>query len=146
MAGNTRTLLIAHRDGTEEQVDIDKNCKVTFGPAVVGYKDTEKRTVPMALRIYEGKSDNSAQLAIFTDVVSFRDMAIPIRRKKINTQEKEGFIEFEGQRKATHFQAQTVEWVNPDNDSKAPETKQIEMPSDTEIFGDSNSAKVAEED
>lgn len=124
-----RTLLIKKKDDTELQIDIPEEWKVTFGPAAAGIARSEGR-VPLALRIYETEK---LQRAIFTDVESFRDMSIPIREKRINTQTKDGFVEVDGARKRTSFQAQTMEWVNPDGDE--PKTNNlIDMPSDQEIF------------
>ena len=124
-----RTLLITKNDGSELQIDIPVTYKVTFGPAFVGGSEKITGRIPMALRIYE---TDKMQLAIFTDVSSFRDMAIPIRQKKVNTQTKDGFVECEGVRKRTTFQATTFDWVNPDESDKP---KLIERPTDIEIFG-----------
>ena len=127
----TRTLLITQKDGTEFQVDIDENWKITYGPAVVGYgSKAVDRNVPMALRIYETER---LQRAIFTDVISFRDMSIPIRVKQENVQTKDGFTECEGIRKRTTFQATTHEWVDPDAEESSAWPK-LTMPKDSEIF------------
>lgn len=126
----TRTLLIKQADGTEIQIDIPVDWKVTFGPAALGIEKHSGR-VPMALRVYETEK---MQRAIFTDVVWFRDTSIPIRIKRVNTREKEGYVEYEGARKRTSFRATTTEWVNPDEDDGEP--KLIQMPSDQELFND----------
>ncbi len=62
-----------------------------------------------------------------------RYMSIPIREKRIKVQEKEGFVEYEGNRKRTTFQAKTAEWINPDEEV-AEDAKLIGMPDDSEIF------------
>lgn len=114
-----KTYLITMEDGTEQQVTVPEEWKVTFGPAVVrgsGYKDTYKK-MPMALRFYESETK---QRAIFTNVTSFRDMDIKIRVKKTKVQEKEGFMEFEGKRKRTFFQARMQEWIDPDKLTETP--------------------------
>ena len=85
--------------------------------------------IPVALRFYENETK---QRAIFTDVVSFRDMSIEIQEEIVNTQTKDGYVECDGVRKRTTFEASTREWVNPDTyeDNKllpAP-------PSDEEIY------------
>jgi len=131
-----RTLLITSKDGTETQVDIPDGWFVTYGVAAVGIPKSDGR-IPMALRIYENKDH---QRAIFTDVINFRDMAIPIRVKKVNTQEKDGFMECDGVRKRTTFQAKTTSWINPDE----PETGKplLGMPDDSEMFSQS---KISEE-
>lgn len=127
-----RTLLVVKNDYTEFQVDIPDTYKVTFGPAFVGGTSAEKHgKIPMALRIYENEK---MQLAIFTDVASFRDMSIPLRVKEVKIQEKDGFIECDGVKKRTTFQAKTYDWVNPD--AKAEEQPKLLKPSDTEMFGE----------
>lgn len=140
----TRTLLIQKRDGTEIQIDIPVTWKVTFGPAVVGSSERNGQKMPMALRVYESEK---MQRLIFTDVEGFRDMSIPIRVKKVRVQEKDGYIECEGARKRTTFQASTVEWVNPD---KAEESNfnpnQLQMPSDEEVYGSPKGHHIEVED
>lgn len=130
----TRTLLITKTNGDEVQIDIPESYKVTFGPAFVTTKEEiSGKKVPMALRIYES---DKMQLAIFTDVVGFRDMAIPIRVKQIKNQTKQGFVECEGVRKHTTFTATTSEWVNPDATTEE-KPKLISRPADSEMFEES---------
>lgn len=124
-----KTYIIICADGSKRKVTVPEDWKVTFGPACAGEnKSTDhKFKMPMALRFYETKDK---QRAIFTDVVSFRDSSIKIEEERIQTQEKHGFMECEGARKATTFQATTKEWVNPDEEVS---TKLL-MPSDSELF------------
>lgn len=137
MGDKMRTLLITQKNGDETQIDVPETWKITFGPAVVGMPKSEGR-VPMALRIYETEK---LQRAIFTDVTSFRDMSIPIRVKKVNVQEKDGFMECEGVRKRTTFQASTTEWINPDEEVE--DKPLLTMPTDAEMFdGKKNSIEV----
>jgi len=103
------TYLIVHTDGTERRITVPSDWKVTFGPVAKGVNKTYQ--MPLALRFYENET---RQRAIFTDVVSFRDMSIPILIRKEKTQEKKGFMECEGQKKATTFKATISEWINPD--------------------------------
>lgn len=127
----TRTLLVEKKDGTEFQIEIQEEWKITYGPAVVGKVGSGlDGKVPMALRIYETEK---LQRAIFTDVVSFRDLSIPIKVKQVNVQQKHGFMECEGQRKATSFTASTVEWINPD---EPQQEKLLDMPTDQEMFNE----------
>ena len=80
---NLRTYLIVHEDGTRRKITIPSTWRVTFGPAARG-GNMPKRPggpsykMPMALRFYE---NDTQQRAIFTDVVSFRDMSIPIQEE-----------------------------------------------------------------
>lgn len=126
-----RTLLITKTNGEEIQVDIPATWKVTFGLLAPG-KDANSGKV--ALRIYEKET---MQRAIFVDVAAFRDMSIPMRVKRVNVQEKDGFVECEGVRKRTTFQAKTSEWVNPDEETEN-KPKLLAMPTDTEVFGEDN--------
>jgi hypothetical protein len=107
------TYLIEFKNGKRQKITVPSSWKVTFGPAVAGANkaDDRGRTIPMAIRFYE--SENK-QRAIFTDVASFRDTSIEIVEEQINIQEKQGFVEVDGQRKATSFRAETRDWVNPD--------------------------------
>ena len=123
-----RTLLVRKKDGSEFQIDIPEEWKVTFGPIAIGASKSDGR-IPIALRIYETEK---LQRAIFTDVDSFRDMSIPIREKHVNVQTKDGFVEVDGSRKRTSFQAQTFEWIDPDDTPEGG--KLLSMPSDQEVF------------
>lgn len=126
-----KTYIITHEDGTRRRVTVPESWKVTFGPAVAGESKSSNGNrfkMPMALRFYETKDK---QRAIFTDVVSFRDSSIKIEEEKVSVQEKEGYVEFEGTRKKTIFQAKTKEWVDPDIE----QGQKLLPPSDTELFG-----------
>lgn len=119
--------LIEFEDGKKRKITVPDDWKVTFGPAFVG-KDTNRPTgqrykVPMAIRFYKSK-DN--QRAIFTNVVGFRDLSIPIEEEVTHTKEKQGYTEVDGKRKATSFQVKVKEWVNPDIDLNLSEKPQIE--------------------
>ncbi len=104
------TYLIVHKDSTERKITVPSDWKVTFGPATAGFsKGTSGGpTVPLALRFYENEKK---QRAIFTDVVSFRDLSIKTEVKKQTVQEKDGYMECDGQRKATTFRAVMEEWL-----------------------------------
>lgn len=111
-----KTYLIEFQNGKRQKITVPDNWKVTYGPAVKGnYASSaheQRYKMPMALRFYE--SDDK-QRAIFTDVVGFRDMSIKIEEEEIKVQEKDGYVECDGMRKRTTFQAKTREWVNPDS-------------------------------
>ncbi len=83
--------------------------------------------MPLALRFYESETK---QRAIFTDVVSFRDTSIKIEEKLVRIQEKDGYVECEGTRKRTTFQAKTTEWINPDEEKDGVPM----LPSDKDMF------------
>ena len=131
MKESMKTYLVRFENGTEQKITVPDSWKVTFGPAARGPRggvgiSTHNPKMPMDLRFYES---DTKQRAIFTDVVYFRDTAIKVEEKKVNIQEKEGYMECEGTRKRTTFQARTTEWVNPDIVSETPL-----LPSDAQIF------------
>ena len=122
------TYLIRFQNGKEQKVTVPESWKVTFGPAARGNNATSKHTykMPLALRFYENEKK---QRAIFTDVASFRDTSIQIEEKVVRKQEKDGFMECDGVKKATKFSATVEEWVNPDRIQIQPA-----LPDDTEMF------------
>ena len=136
MGSDDTVYLITHEDGTERKITVPSAWKVTFGPAARGANKAgggANYKVPLALRFYENETK---QRAIFTDVVSFRDLSIKIEVKRKSVQEKHGFMEYEGQRKATTFQATTEEWINPDEIKEVPQLPKVE---DFEVnFSDSD--------
>lgn len=125
------TYIISHKNGTKRKITVPSDWKVTFGPAVKGTRrgnsPGSNLQMPMALRFYESETK---QRAIFTDVVDFRDASIKILEEKVEVKEKDGFMECEGVRKRTTFQATVKSWIDPD---KEPEQKPL-LPSDAEMF------------
>ena len=124
-----KTYIIDCKDGTRKRVTVPASWKVTFGPAAAGVNASTERgrlQMPMALRFYES---DKQQRAIFTDVVSFRDSSIKMEEEKFKVQEKDGYMECEGVRKRTTFQAKVREWINPDEEVAVPK-----LPSDSSIF------------
>lgn len=111
------TYLIEFKNGKRQRITVPSSWKVTFGPAAAGansakYVGEGRAPMPLALRFYEAEN---RQRAIFTDVLNFRDTSIKIEEEQINTQEKQGYVEVDGKRKATSFRAETRDWVNPDS-------------------------------
>jgi hypothetical protein len=70
-----RTYLIETSDKNALQIEIPEDWKVTYGPVTPGSKSYGGDNY--ALRIYES---DTKQRAIFTNVRSFRDLSIPVRR------------------------------------------------------------------
>ena len=72
-ATDERELLVKTKSEGELRIRIPATWKVTFGPlSMKGYSEGN------ALRIYES---DKQQRACFVDVVSFRDLSIPVLRK-----------------------------------------------------------------
>jgi len=125
------TYLVERSDGSRFKITVPEDWKVTFGPAVTSQSKNPHLPqyagkIPMALRFYESETK---QRAIFTNVVSFRDISIPLFIEKINLQEKDGYYECDGVRKATTFQAKTREWKDANEEETIPL-----LPGDEEIF------------
>lgn len=73
MSDNIRTYEIVTANGII-RMDIAESWKVTYGPVSPGAKSYGSGN---ALRVYES---DTKQRAIFLDVVSFRDLSIPVKR------------------------------------------------------------------
>ena len=119
-----------HDDNTRKRITVPETWKVTFGPAAKGMnasKNGSNLRMPMALRFYE---DEKHQRAIFTDVKSFMDSSIKIEEEIVNIKEKDGFVECDGVKKRTTFQAKTKEWINI-NDIKEDQPL---LPEDSTMF------------
>jgi hypothetical protein len=118
MTEEMKTYLIHHKNGSKRKITVPESWKVTFGPAAKGMRTGTSSgnalQIPLALRFYES---DTKQRAIFTDVVSFRDTSIKIEELKEEIQEKDGYMECDGVKKRTTFQAKVRSWVNPDEDS-----------------------------
>lgn len=78
----TRQLLIHTQNEGELLIEIPDSYKVTFGKLQPGERGYDGN----ALRIYETKEK---QRACFVNVVSFRDLSIPVK-KRIKTVEEKG--------------------------------------------------------
>lgn len=78
MTNGVRTYEIVTTDGAI-RMDIDESWKVTYGPVSPGSKSYGGGN---ALRVYES---DTKQRAIFLDVLSFRDLSIPVQRLLVKT-------------------------------------------------------------
>lgn len=127
-----KTYIIEFENNKRQRITVPASWKVTFGPAAAGVNkgNNNHLKMPMALRFYE-RTD--LQRAIFTDVKSFRDNSIQIEEERVDVREKAGFVEVEGTRKATTFQAKTKTWVDPDAEVNFNPGKALPMPSDEDM-------------
>ena len=73
-ATDDRTLLVKTKH-EELRVTIPADYKVTFGPVQPGRPDYDNGN---CLRIYESETK---QRAVFVNVVSFRDLSIPVQKR-----------------------------------------------------------------
>jgi hypothetical protein len=99
-----RTYLIL-AGGDEIQIDIPESWKVTYGPVSPGKGGYGN---DLALRIYENETK---QRAIFTNVRSFRDLSIPVRRKVVEEVGSSDWEETEERSSNSKIVDRTVKWV-----------------------------------
>ena len=79
-ATKTRSILIEHSQGGATIVDgIPASAKITFGPVQPGGRGYGGDNV---LRIYTSASN---QLAVFRDVLSFRDLSLAVRVREVTS-------------------------------------------------------------
>lgn len=127
MTTETKTILMNLKDGSKRKIIIPKDWKVTFGTLIPGGKTEVNPERGLALRVYSG-STKEQQHAVFTDVVSFRDMSIVIEEEKIETKDQTAYVEVPGEgRQAVNVEAKIRTWVNPD-DPQAPRKEFVNLP------------------
>lgn len=82
--------LIERSGGEQLVVTIPSSWKVTFGALHPGGRENYDGQV---LRMYESQNQ---QRAVFTNVRSFRDLSIKIKRRIVNVDEKKEFMKRQG--------------------------------------------------
>jgi hypothetical protein len=80
-----KSYLVVTKDG-ELRVTVPENWKVTYGPIAPGTRGWNG-VQNLAIRFYESAEK---QRAIFTDVISFRDLSIKVEKKKATRIRREG--------------------------------------------------------
>lgn len=104
----TRTYEIVTTEG-RLRMEIDESWKVTYGPVSQGKGYGSEN----ALRIYEDAA-KERQRAVFTNVISFRDLSIPVQRLVIRERGKEKWsVDENGRRRISSTQYET-KWVPED--------------------------------
>ncbi|OGR24410.1 MAG: hypothetical protein A2139_02950 [Desulfobacca sp. RBG_16_60_12] len=78
----SRTLLVKFVD-EEKKITIPDGCKVTFGPSIPnrGRQEGSRYGPPImeyALRVYEGATEKTGLLAVFTGVRSFHEVGVTV--------------------------------------------------------------------
>ena len=120
---DNRTYLLEMYDGSKRKITVPAKWKVTFGPAAIPRTGLKGKNVPqnaigkmpMAIRFYEPKDQ---QRAIFTDVINFRDMSIPILEERVEVKTKRGTLSVDGANRNVSMNATIKQWLNPDEDSE----------------------------
>lgn len=106
----TTTYLIKATDG-EFQLTVPSAWKVTFGamqPGKGGGFDGYDGRRGWTLRFYEAENK---QRAVFTNVLSFRDLGLPLTRKVVRTDAETRVSESEDGRVASSVEDREVVWV-----------------------------------
>lgn len=116
----TKTYLIECKDKKSQRITIPEDWKVTFGPLNPGTRGEHK----LALRIYENKEK---QRACFVNVLSFRDLEIPVEEKTVSAQRKTATMNDNGTLKDFIVEQVVEEWVNPD--APGQQRKDLSLPS-----------------
>jgi hypothetical protein len=123
----TTTYLLIHENKTKRKVTVPSDWKVTFGPLVVGgnrNRGDRQFKIPVALRFYENEKQ---QRAVFLDVISFRDLSIPVLEEKVEIRDKFGNLEVDGARKNVAVRAEMREWVDPDKEPDKDHSELLEF-------------------
>ena len=124
----TKTYLMEVKGGKLRRVTVPSSWKVTFGPLVPSeVRHGEVRT--FALRFYESEQQ---QRAVFTDVIAFRDVSLPVEERVTKIKQKAVHKDAPGGRREMMVEARITEWRNPD----APED---------ETHGDSDFLQITDQ-
>lgn len=109
-ATETKTYLMELKGGKLRRVTVPSTWKVTFGPLVPSeVRHGDVRT--FALRFYESKEQ---QRAVFTDVIAFRDVSLPVEERVSKVKQKLVHKNAPGGRREMMVEARITEWRNPD--------------------------------
>lgn len=129
----TRTYEIVTTRG-KQRITVPAEYKVTFGAVVPGAKATGYGGGGWGLRIWES---TDKQRAVFSDVISFRDLSIPVEVAAVRKFGSEDWVLDDGT--YTGKKAETVEkaWKNIDEIKDPPMSGVMEITSD-----DDNSATL----
>lgn len=120
----TRTYLVEQRGNVQRRVTVPEDWKVTFGPLAPGSKHMNGQE-KLCLRMYETKEK---QRAVFTDVVSFRDLSIPVEVRKVHKQEQRAKRMTPDGEKDFTVVAEYAEW-RADTDEPSEFPKALRLPS-----------------
>lgn len=103
-----REILVILRGGKKRRVSgIPANAKITYGPVSPGRADYQSGN---ALRIY---TTTNNQLAVFVDVVEFRDLSLTVQEQKVTIKgEHSGESGPKGSKRSETVE-ETVEWEDP---------------------------------
>lgn len=85
-----RILIVTDGVGAIRKIKIPLDSKVTFGPAIPApARGNFDGTREYALRVYEGKTEKSGLLAVFTNVREFKDECIEVSKLIVQEEGKQ---------------------------------------------------------
>lgn len=105
----TRSIEIVHSHGAGKSLveNIPANAKITLGPVSLSKNDYNNRD--MALRIYTTAGN---QLAVFRDVISFRDLSLTLKVQQVKTTSEESSEHGPKGSKRAAVSETAVDWVD----------------------------------
>lgn len=115
-----RTYLVTMKDDTKKKITVPDTWKVTFGPVHPG---SERNTghQGIALRFWAGNTKTGQQMAVFTDVASFRTLDDMQILEEVVERKRETFVR-QGDESGEQVVAEAAvrTWVNPDAPKDKP--------------------------
>lgn len=142
MSEEMKTIVMETIGGKKRRVVVPAKCKVTFGavcPGSSGQKDGSGYSgrYGWCLRVYETKD---RYLAVFTDVVSFREESVKVQERITRSKAKRVHDAGPDGRQEAVVEARVTEWVDPDDPDGGDSTNKYAKllaegkPSDEEPF------------
>jgi len=117
----TKTYILELKNGDTRKITVPAHWKLTYGN-VVPYAGKDQMRgggeSRVALRLYDGTKENLR--AVYTDVVSFRDVAIGTLEKRTQVQRKASQRATDKGMRDVIVEARVTEWVDPDNEDAIP--------------------------
>ena len=110
----TRTYEIVTQNAGRFRIEIPESWKVTYGP-VIGSKGYEGSG--NAFRVWESEKQ---QRALFSNVVAFRDMSLPMLREAVRKYGTEDWVYDDGSWTGSRADLVERQWVSPDEIKTAP--------------------------
>lgn len=109
-----RTYLLEMKDGTRKKITVPDTWKVTFGPVHPG---SERNTghQGIALRFWAGSTKTGQQMAVFTEVASFRTLNDMQILEEVVERKRETFVR-QGDESGEQVVAEAAvrTWADPD--------------------------------
>jgi hypothetical protein len=118
-----RVFIVERQGGKTFRITVPDEAKITFGPWSPGASNAEDRynadkSLKGTLRVYESKAPNANILAVYSGVVTFRDLSLDYEEKiateEVRTVWKSDSKGYRAEIEATH----DAEWITSEDDVK----------------------------